>query len=204
MRKLLNIHPENPEPRYVERAVSVLRDGGVIVYPTDTVYGLGCDIRNNDAIERIIRIKGRDPSKPFSFICADLSDISKFAKVSDYAYRILRRFLPGAYTFVLEGHKETPKLLRAKRKTVGIRIPDHPVPLALVKKLGGPIVTTSANRSGEDVLTDPEELEVELGHEVDLILSCGPMAVTPSSVISLLNDMVEVLREGAGDTSFFR
>jgi tRNA threonylcarbamoyl adenosine modification protein (Sua5/YciO/YrdC/YwlC family) len=184
--------------------VDVLGDGGVIVYPTDTVYGLGCDITCKAAVERIQRIKGRDARKPMSFVCADLTDISNYAQVSNFAYRILRRLLPGAYTFVLPATKETPKLLRSRQRTVGIRIPDHNVSTSLVSQLGHPLLSTSANRSEQDAITDPFELEEQLGNDVDLILECGEMPVSPSSVISLTGDEVEILREGSGDLSYFR
>lgn len=204
MATVLRVHPENPQGRHTERAVQVMREGGVIVYPTDTVYGLGCDIMNAQAVNRIIRIKGRDPKKPLSFVCSDLTHISHYAMVSNFAYRILRRFLPGPYTFVLPASREVPKLLRSKSKTVGIRIPDHPVPLALVKEMGKPILSTSANRSNEEVITDPEELRVTLGKQVDIILDSGILPVLPSSVISLVDDEIVILREGAGDLQHFR
>lgn len=206
MAEVLHINPEhlragNVKGRHIQRAVQVLRDGGVIIYPTDTVYGLGCDITNKNAIERIQRIKGRDAKKPMSFVCADLTDISHYAQVSNFAYRIMRRLLPGAYTFVLPATKETPKLLRSKQKTVGIRIPDHIVSTSIVSQLGNPLLSTSANRSEQDAITDPRELESELGNDVDLILECGDLPVLPSSVVSLVGDQVEVLREGSGDLS---
>lgn len=204
MATVLRVHPENPQGRHIARAVEVMRGGGVIVYPTDTVYGLGCDIMNAQAVNRIIRIKGRDPRKPFSFVCADLTHISHYAMVSNFAYRILKRFLPGPYTFVLPASREAPKLLRSKSKTVGIRIPDHPVPQSLVKEIGNPILSTSANRSNEEVITDPDELRLTLGKEVDVILDSGVLPVHPSSVISLVDDETVILREGAGELQHFR
>jgi tRNA threonylcarbamoyl adenosine modification protein (Sua5/YciO/YrdC/YwlC family) len=181
-----------------------MRSGGVIVYATDTVYGLGCDITNGQAVNRIIRIKGRDPKKPLSFVCSDLTHISQYAMVSNFAYRLLKRCLPGPYTFVLPASREVPKSLRSKRRTVGIRIPDHPVPLALVAQMGNPILSTSANRSNEEVITDPEELRASFGKEVDIILDSGVLPVLPSSVVSLMEDEIEILREGAGDLRYFR
>lgn len=200
----LAVHPANPQGRHITRAADALRQGGIIVYPTDTVYGLGCDITQRDAIDRVIRIKGRDPKKPMSFVCADLTHISRYAAVSDLAYRILKRFLPGPYTFVLPASRETPKILQTKQRTVGIRMPDHPVPAALVAALGEPLLSTSANRSNEQTIADPDELESRLGHDIDLILECGPLPVLPSSVISLVDDRVEILREGSGDIEPFR
>ncbi len=203
MATILSIHPHNPQGRYVKRAVEVMRSGGVIIYPTDTIYGFGCDITNPQAVNRIIRIKGRDPKKPISFVCADLTHISRYATVSNFAYRILRRFLPGPYTFVLPAGRETPRTLRSRRRTVGIRIPDHPVPQALVRELGHPILSTSANRSEEEVITDPDDLCSRFGGAVDLILECGSLPVLPSSVISLVDQEIEILREGSGDLSWF-
>ncbi len=204
MADVLSIDPEHLKGRHLRRAVEVLAGGGVIIYPTDTIYGLGCDITHKSGVERIRRIKGRDARKPMSFVCADLNDIARYARVSNYAYRILRRLLPGPYTFVLPATKETPRLLRSRQKTVGIRIPDHPVTAAIVKELGQPILSTSANRSEQDAITDPWQLEEELGHDVDLILECGQLPVLPSSVVSLVGDEAVVLRRGSGDLSQFQ
>ncbi len=203
MAEILSVDPEHLKGRHVKRAVEVLRRGGIIIYPTDTIYGLGCDITCKEAVERIRRIKRRDARKPMSFVCADLANVSHYAHVSNYAYRILRRCLPGPYTFVLPATRQTPRMLQTKQKTVGLRVPDHPVPLALIGELGNPIISTSANRSDEEVITDPQDLEDILGHEVDLILECGQLPVLPSSIVSLVGDKAEVLREGQGDLSHF-
>jgi len=204
MAEILNIDPLHMKGRRIKKAADLLRDGGVIIYPTDTIYGLGCDITNKEAIERIRRIKGRSSKKPMSFVCADLSNVSDYAHVSNHAYRILKRSLPGPYTFVLPATRETPRILQTKQKTVGLRVPNHPVPLALVAELGNPIISTSANYTDQEVLTDPYELEQTLGKQVDLILECGQLPVMPSSVISLIGDRVEILREGQGDLEYFR
>ena len=204
MAEVIRIDPERLKARHVARIVEVLRGGGVVIYPTDTVYGFGCEFAQKGAIERIRRLKGRDAKKPMSFVCADLTNISRYSRVSNFSYRLLKRFLPGPYTFVLPATKETPRLVQSKRKTVGIRIPDHPLPLALVSALGSPIISTSANRSDEEAITDPELLDSEFGHAVDLIVDCGLLPLQPSTVISLLNDEVEILREGAGDLDYFR
>jgi tRNA threonylcarbamoyl adenosine modification protein (Sua5/YciO/YrdC/YwlC family) len=200
---MLSVHPQSPQGRHIARAVEMLRDDGVVVYPTDTVYGLGCDITSKRGVERIVRVKGRDPKKPMSFVCADLTHISRYARVSNFAYRILKRFLPGGYTFVLEASREVPKLLLTKQKTVGIRVPDHAVALALVRELDNPILSTSANRTGGEPLNDPKEIQEVLGREVDAILECGVLPRVPSTVVSLVDDRVEVLRQGAGDASYF-
>ena len=204
MALMLSVHPQTPQRRHIARAVEVLRQDGVIVYPTDTVYGLGCDITSKRAVERIVRIKGRDPKKPMSFVCADLRRISRYARVSTFVYRILKRCLPGPYTFVLEASREVPKMLLTRQKTVGIRIPDHPVCLALVSELGNPVLSTSANPSGAEPLNAPSEIHEVLGRQVDLILECGVLSRVPSTVVSLVGDQVKILREGAGDASYFR
>jgi len=204
MATTLTIDPEHLKGRHLQRAVEVLGKGGVIVYPTDTIYGLGCDVTSKGAVERIRRVKGRDASKPMSFVCCDLVQVSRFGHVSNFAHRILKRFLPGPYTFVLRATRETPRILQTKQKTVGIRIPDHPVPLALVEQLGNPVLSTSANQSNQDVLTNPAELERILGHQVDLILECGTLPVLASSVVSLVEDRIVILREGQGDLSYFK
>jgi tRNA threonylcarbamoyl adenosine modification protein (Sua5/YciO/YrdC/YwlC family) len=204
MAEILTIDPEHLKGRHLRRAVEVLRGGGVIIYPTDTIYGLGCDITNKEAIERVRRIKGRNHRKPMSFVCADLANVSRYARVSTFAYRILKRSLPGPYTFVLPATRETPRILQTKQKTVGLRVPDHPVPLALITELGNPIISTSANLSDQEALTDPHGLQEVLGGQVDLILECGQLPVMPSSVISLVGDRVEILREGQGDLEYFR
>lgn len=199
----LSIHPLNPQSHYIKRAGEVLKNGGVVIYPTDTVYGIGCDITNKHAIERITLIKSRSAKKPFSFMCKDLTHISYFANLSNYSYHILKDFLPGPYTFILPAKKTVPLILRSKQKTVGVRIPDNKVTLALVEELGNPIVTTSANFKDHTVISDPEDLEKHFGKRVDIILECGTFPETPSSVISLVDDRAQVLREGAGDISFF-
>ncbi|MCY4442000.1 MAG: L-threonylcarbamoyladenylate synthase [Deltaproteobacteria bacterium] len=204
MATTLSIDPQHLKGRHVDRAVEVLRRDGVIVYPTDTIYGLGCDVTSKGAVERVRRIKGREANKPMSFVCSDLVQVSRYGHVSNFAHRILKRFLPGPYTFVLTATKETPRVFQSKQKTVGIRIPDHPVPLALVEQLGNPVVSTSANESDEEVVTNPADLERIFGHRVDLIMECGTLPVLASSVISLVDDTIAILREGQGDLSYFK
>jgi tRNA threonylcarbamoyl adenosine modification protein (Sua5/YciO/YrdC/YwlC family) len=193
---ILPINPKHPEPRKIQRAVDVLREGGVIAYPTGTVYGLGCALLNKKAIEKVYQIKGADRRKPFSFLCPDLSQISRFATVGNGAYRIIKRLVPGPYTFVLVATKEVPNLVQTKRKEVGIRVPDHPVALALLEALGEPIISTSAGRS--EALLDPHEIQ-ETFKGLDLVLDAGPGGLQPSTVLSIDPDgNVEILREGAG------
>lgn len=197
------LHPENPQVRYINKAVEVLRKGGVIIYPTDTVYGLGCDIYNHEAVRRIYDIKNESETKLFSFICPDLKDISKYAKVSDYAYKTIKKLVPGPYTFVLPAAKEVPKKLWTKRKTVGIRIPDSPIALMLAKELGNPIISTSTTTRLGKRLSNPEEIHAIFDFSVDLMLSNGIQANESSSIIDLSGEEPVVIREGAGDLSVF-
>ncbi|MGE5363455.1 MAG: L-threonylcarbamoyladenylate synthase [Bacteroidota bacterium] len=198
-----DLHPVTPQMRYINKAVDVLREGGVIIYPTDTIYGIGCDIFNRDALERVFAIKQDAGTKLFSFICHDLKDISKYARVSDYAYRAMKHLLPGPYTFILPAAKEVPKKLWTKRQTVGIRVPNNNITLTLARELGHPIISTSVtNRKGE-VLYDPIEIRTVFNTQIDLMLASGNLQGQPSSIIDLSNETPEIVREGAGDVSFF-
>jgi len=182
--------------------VEALNKGGVVAYPTDTTYGIGCSILNKRGIERIYSIKQREKKKPFSFICADLSDIARYARVSNYAFKIMKRLLPGPYTFVLDATSIVPDLLLTKQKTVGIRIPANRICLAVVKQLGHPIVTTSANLSGEEPIGDPLLVERSLGPLLDLTIDGGILTAEVSSVVSLIGDVPLVLRKGVGDVGW--
>jgi len=197
------LHPQNPQLRYINKAVEVLKEGGVIIYPTDTVYGLGCDIFNRDALERIYIIKNETETKLFSFLCADLTDISKYAKVSDYAYKLMKKLIPGPYTFVLPAAKEVPKKLWTKRKTVGIRVPNNEIARTLARELGNPILSTSATTRKGELIFDPLEIKSVFNASVDLMLSMGALTGTPSSIVDLSGDEPEIIREGAGDVSVF-
>ena len=193
------INRDFPQQRLIKKVVQILKDGGVIAYPTDTIYGIGCDIFNKKGIEKIYQIKKREKNKPMSFICADLSDISQYAIVSNYAYRIMRKCLPGPYTFILEASSKTPKKIMSKRKTVGIRIPDHKICLAVVRELGHPLITTSANISTEEELNNPDDIEDKLGSSLGLIIDEGPLISEPSTIVDLTGDSPAVLREGKGN-----
>jgi tRNA threonylcarbamoyl adenosine modification protein (Sua5/YciO/YrdC/YwlC family) len=199
---LLEIHPIHPQPHQIAQVVECLKGGGVIAYPTDTTYGIGCSIFNKKGLERIYLVKQRDKRKPFSFICSDLSEVSRYARLTNQAFKIMKRYLPGPYTFVLEASREVPDLLITKQKTVGIRMPDNPVCMAIVQGLGVPIVTTSANLSGEDPVGDPLEINRQFGRNLDLVIDGGLLTTDVSSVISLMGDQPELLREGAGDLSW--
>jgi tRNA threonylcarbamoyl adenosine modification protein (Sua5/YciO/YrdC/YwlC family) len=199
---ILNINPENPQPRLIHRVVESLKQGGVIAYPTDTTYGIGCDIFNKKGVKKIYQIKHRDPRKPFSFICADLSDVANYAQVSNFAFKTMKRNLPGPYTFVLEATRMVPDLLTTRQKTVGIRIPDNPIALAIVRELGHPLVTTSANISGEETFNDPSLIDESMGRMLEMVVDGGILLGDPSTVVSLIDDKAEVLRQGSGDTSW--
>jgi tRNA threonylcarbamoyl adenosine modification protein (Sua5/YciO/YrdC/YwlC family) len=200
---LLRINPQNPQKRLINKVVEVLQEGGVIAYPTDTIYGFGCDIFSKKAIHRIYQIKKRQTSKPFSFICSDLKHISEYAQVTNYAYKTMRRLLPGPYTFILPGSKLVPKIMLTKRKTVGIRVPQNNICLAIVQALGHPIISTSVGLSGQEVLSDPLQIEETFGSQIELTIDGGSLVNKPSSIISLLDDQPEVIRVGQGDVSQF-
>lgn len=195
---IININPDNPQGRLLTRVVEIIKDGGLIIYPTDTQYGLGCDLTNKKAIEKVYRLKQRSQKSPFSFVCADLTNISEYAKVSNFAYRTMRRLLPGPYTFILDGTKLVPQLMLTKRHECGIRVPNHPIALGLVGALGRPIINTSASLEGQPVPTGPEEFADLFKNQVDAIIDGGPVAGQPSTIISLIDDEPAVLREGLG------
>lgn len=197
----IQINKDHPEPRKIERAVGILSAGGTLAYPTDTTYGIGCSIYEKKAIDQIIQIKGLAKDHLFSFICADLSDIARFAQVENEAYRTMKRLLPGPYTFVLRATPEVPKLLQSKRKTVGIRVPNHPVTLALARAFQKPIISTSTTYQGRNLL-DAEDISLHLGHGLDMVLDAGVMDAPPSSVVDLSGPYPVVIREGAGDLSW--
>jgi tRNA threonylcarbamoyl adenosine modification protein (Sua5/YciO/YrdC/YwlC family) len=199
---LLAINHENPQPRLIERVAATLEKGGIIAYPTDTTYGIGCSIFNKRGIERIYQLKQREKKKPFSFICADLSEVARYAKVSNYAFKVMKRLLPGPYTFVLDAGSVVPDLLLTRQKTVGVRIPDNRICLEIVKRLAHPIITTSANRSGEDPIGDPQQIVDEMGNDLDIIIDGGLLPADVSSVVSLIGNQPEVLRVGVGDVGW--
>ena len=199
---LLEINPFGPEPRKIRRAVDALEAGEVIGYPTDTVYGLGCDMFNKKALNRLYQIKGMERTQRLAFVCRDMTEIAKYAVMHDRVFKILRKYLPGPYCFILEATHDVPRAVQGLRKTVGIRIPNHPVALALVEGLGRPIVSSTAARHGEVPHLDPRELDVEFPG-LALVLDCGPGGTDPTTVVDLTGDRPEVIRAGAGDPSPF-
>ncbi len=194
---ILEINEQHPQPYKIRKIVEILDNDGIIIYPTDTIYGIGCSIYSQKAIEKIRQIKGREKNKYFSILCYDLKDLSKYAKnVSNEAYKLMKRILPGPYTVVLQASRELPKILHSKRKTVGLRIPNHTLSREIVKELGHPIITTSANRSGQEPLNDPRLLEEEFGKEVDAVIEGEVLFSEPSTVIDLSEQPFKILRQG--------
>jgi len=200
---LININQQNPQLRLIHQVVEILKKGGIVVYPTDTYYGMGCDIMNKKAIEKIYQLKQRNKSIPFSFICSGLKNISDYAKVSNYAYKTMKRLLPGPYTFILEGSRLVPKIMLTKRKTAGIRVPDNPICLALVNELENPLLTTSATMPDGTIFHDASLIHDFFGNRVDAVVDGSIVPGQPSSVISLIDDIPEVIRKGIGDVSLF-
>jgi len=196
---IVTINPENPQARLIKKAVQALNDGGIIVFPTDTSYGMGCDLFNKRGIEKIYEIKKRNRKQPFSFICADLSDISNYAVVSNYAYKIMKRLLPGPYTFVLGASRLVPKILLPKRKEVGIRIPDNNICLSLVREFGSPVISTTVKSCEDEIITDPHVIEEEFRHSIDIVIDGGFLPPELSTVVNIVNDTPEIIREGKGD-----
>jgi tRNA threonylcarbamoyl adenosine modification protein (Sua5/YciO/YrdC/YwlC family) len=194
---MLSINPDNPQQRLIQRVRGALEQGGLIAYPTDTFYGIGCDLYNKRGIQQIYRLKNRPLKKPFSFVCDSLKEISRYCKVSNYAYKTMKRRLPGPYTFILEGTRLVPKIMLTKRKTVGIRVPDNEVCLGIVRAFGRPIISTSAGYN------DPEVIREVYRPFLDVVVDGGVLYPSPSSVVSLIDDRPEVIRVGKGDVSSF-
>lgn len=202
--ELIKIYPDNPDPRRIRQVAECLRDGGLVIYPTDTVYGLGCDIHNTRAVEKVARIKGIKPQKnDFSFICYDLSHIADYAKVSNAAFKLMKKALPGPYTFILEANNNVPKLLNTNKKTVGIRVPDNDIPRFFVRELGNPIITTSIKDEDEviEYSTDPELIFEKFQHLVDIVVDGGYGGNVGSTIVDATTDEFVIIREGLGDLS---
>jgi tRNA threonylcarbamoyl adenosine modification protein (Sua5/YciO/YrdC/YwlC family) len=200
---ILAINPKNPQLRLIRKVIEVLEGGGAIGYPTDTVYGVGCDLFNQDAIRKVYRLKKMEGKKPLSFICSDLKDISRYAYVSNYAYKMMKRLIPGPYTFVLKATKLVPKIAMTKQNTVGIRIPDNKICLHLVRELGHPIISTSVYKPDESLFNDPTEIEERFAKKLDLVIDGGVIVAEHSSIIDLTDELPKIIRKGKGDVSFF-
>jgi tRNA threonylcarbamoyl adenosine modification protein (Sua5/YciO/YrdC/YwlC family) len=197
---LLHVHPDNPNARHIKTIVECLQDGGVIIYPTDTIYGLGCNIFQHKAIERIARIKQVEPEKAqLSFICYDLSDLSKYTRsISTPLYRLLKNYLPGPYTFILPASREVPKMLQSKKSTIGLRIPDNNIARTIVRELGSPILSASLPGEMVEEYTDPELIYENFKNRVDIVVDGGTGSMIPSTIVDCTTDEYTVLRQGAG------
>jgi len=205
MAKIVELHPTDPQPRRVAEIAALIRRGGLIAYPTDSSYALGCHIGDKKAMDRIRKIRRTDKKHNFTLVCSDLSEISLYARLDNWAYRLLKSMTPGPYTFILEATHEVPKRLQnPKRRTIGLRVPDHPVVRAILYALGEPIMSSTLSMPGDDIpLTDVHEIEDRIGHEIELIIDAGPTGVEPTSVLDLSEGSVEILRRGRGDVSAF-
>jgi len=203
--QFFQIHPDNPQKRLINQAVDIINKGGVVVYPTDCAYALGCHLGDKSALEKIKRIRQLDDKHNFTLVCRDLSEISTYAKVDNSAYRLLKAHTPGAYTFILKATSEVPRrLLHPKRRTIGIRIPENEIALALTESLGEPIMSTSLIMPGDEMpLMDPYDIREVLQHHVDLVIDGGYCGMEEPSVINLVDEVPEVIRQGAGDVSDF-
>jgi tRNA threonylcarbamoyl adenosine modification protein (Sua5/YciO/YrdC/YwlC family) len=204
--RFFEIHPKDPQPRLIKQAVAIIRDGGVVVYPTDSSYALGCHIGDKAAMERISRVRQTDKHHHFTLVCRDLSEIAKYARVNNQQYRTLKAFTPGPYTFLLEATRETPKRLQnPKRRTIGIRVPDHPVPQAILLELNEPIMSSTLILPGEELpLSDAREIQEQLKHQVDAVIDGGNCGFEPTSIIDLAGPAPVIVRQGKGDVSVFQ
>ena len=205
MAKLIEIHPTDPQPRRVRKIVDRIREGALIVYPTDSSYAFGCHIGDKKVTNRIHRIRKTNNRHNFTLVCADLSEISVYARVENWAYRLIKSLTPGPYTFILPATRQLPKILaNPKRRTIGIRVPDHPLVSAMLEELAEPIMSSTLSLPGDDrPLTDPHEIEERIGNEVDVIVDAGPTGLDPTSVLDLSGGSVEIIRVGRGDVSQF-
>ena len=203
---MLRLHTklDHPQPRHIARATGILRSGGLAIYPTDTTYGLGCDIYSKRSIDRIYQLKGIERSHRLSFLCSDLSEVARYAVIEDRNYRILRHHMPGEYTFILPATREVPKIIQSKARTVGVRIPDSPVCSSLVRELGHPIISTTVSRASGDGahLNDADEIAMVFGRSIEVLLDGGPLYGEPSSIIDLTGEEPVILRRGSGDLSW--
>ncbi len=203
MARLVELHPADPQPRRIAEIVATIRSGGLLAYPTDSSYALGCHIGDKRAMDRIRRIRRTDKNHNFTLVCSDLSEISLYAKTDNWAYRLIKSLTPGPYTFILQATREVPKRLQhPRRKTIGIRVPDNAIVQAILGALGEPIMSSTLTLPGDDTpLTDVDEIEARIGHQIDLIVQGGTTGVEPTSVIDLSEGSINILRKGRGDTT---
>lgn len=203
MARIVEVHPTHPQARRIAEIVATIRRGGLVAYPTDSSYAFGCHIGDKKAMDRIHRIRKTDKNHNFTLVCSDLSEISLYARIDNWAYRLLKSLTPGPYTFVLQATREVPKRLQnPKRRTIGLRVPDHAIVQAMLEALGEPIMSSTLSLPGDEMpLTDPLEIDRRIGHQIELIVDAGPTGIEPTSVIDLSTGTVEILRIGCGDVS---
>jgi tRNA threonylcarbamoyl adenosine modification protein (Sua5/YciO/YrdC/YwlC family) len=203
MARIVEIHPTDPQPRRIAEIVATIRNGGLIAYPTDSSYALGCHIGDKHAMDRIRKIRKTDKNHNFTLVCSDLSEISLYARVDNWAYRLVRSLTPGPYTFILQATREVPKRLQnPRRRTIGLRVPDHAIVRAMLEALGEPIMSSTLTLPGDDTpLTDVNEIEARIGHQIDMIVDGGSAGIEPTSVIDLSGGSIEILRKGRGDVT---
>jgi len=198
----IEISPDYPKLRQIQRVAEILKDGGVVVYPTDTTYAFGCDIQNKHGVEKILAIKKMPRNKFLSLICPDLAAVSQYGYVTNQSYKLMKRCLPGPYTFILKATQLVPRVMMTRQKSIGVRMPENAVAMGVVEQLGRPIITTSVRLLDEDIMSEPIEIEERLGHLVDAVIDAGIILPYPSSIIDLCDEPPSILREGKGDTSF--
>ncbi|MGI9200921.1 MAG: L-threonylcarbamoyladenylate synthase [Woeseiaceae bacterium] len=205
MAKLIEMHPTDPQPRRIATVVDIIRNGGLVAYPTDSSYAFGCHIGDSKAIDRIHRIRRTDKKHNFTLVCRDLSEISLYARVDNWAYRLIKSLTPGPYTFILPATREVPKRLQnPRRRTIGLRVPDHPVVNAILSELGEPIMSSTLLLPGDEhPMTDSTEIEERIGHQIEAVIESGSVGLEPTSVIDMTAGYAEVLRKGRGDVSAF-
>lgn len=205
MAQFFQIHPENPQQRLILQAADIIRKGGIVVYPTDSAYALGCHIGDKDALERIRTLRKLDKNHNFTLMCRDLSEIATYARVDNQVFRLIKNHTPGAYTFILEATADVPRrLMHPKRKTIGLRVPDNPIALALLEELGEPLMTSSLLLPGDELpMTDPYDIRDTLEHHVELVIDGGYCGLEPTTVIDLTGNAPELIRQGKGDFSSF-
>ncbi len=200
---ILNIHPENPQKRHIKRVAEIIKDGGIVVYPTDTTYGFGFDLFSKKALEKVLALKKLPHDKLLSLACADLKHVSQYGYVTNTSYKVMKHCLPGPYTFILKATKLVPRLMMTKRKTIGIRVPDNNIALDIINEVDHPIITTSVKLPDEEVMTEPYEIERRLGHLVDAVIDAGIILPDFSTIVDLSGDETTILREGKGAIDFF-
>ncbi len=205
MAKVIEIHPKNPQPRLIQQAVEIMRQDGVIAYPTDSSYALGCPIGDKHAMDRIRRIRRADNRHNFTLVCPNLSDLSLYAKVDNTSFRLMKRVMPGPYTFILKASREVPRRLQhPKKKTIGLRVPDNPIAQALMEALGGPLMSSTLMPPDSDFpLSDVDDIDEQLGYAIDVIVDGGHCGVEPTTVVNMENGFPEIVRVGCGDPALF-